>query len=288
MAVYERTYKRYVGETTPSWARILVLPRYIFRDVFKSKFFLIVFLLGFLWPLAFAVSIYLRNNATFLEAFPSFDIDDFLAIDASFFRLLLQVQFPFAFVTTLFVGPGLISRDLANNSLPLYLSRPFSRSEYVLGKFSVLAVLLSAVTWMPGWALFALEGNYAGLGWMTANLQLPIAIFIGSWVWIVTVSLMALALSAWVRWRPVAAFMMLFVILVGAFIGSVLINGLFRVDWGHFMNLTIVIRTVLDSLFGLPIRSGLPQGLAWLSLAAFSGFFLLLLHRKIRAYEVVK
>jgi len=45
---------------------------------------------------------------------------------------------------------------------------------------------------------------------------------------------------------------------------------------------------VIDGLFGFTPRSGLPVGLAWLSLLAFGGFFLFLLHRKIRAYEVVK
>jgi hypothetical protein len=32
-----------------------------------------------------------------------------------------------------FIGPGLISPDLHNNALSLYLARPFSRAEYVLG-----------------------------------------------------------------------------------------------------------------------------------------------------------
>ena len=288
MAVYERTYKRYVGWTTPQWMRFGVLPRYVFQDVFKSKLFLSFFVLGFVFPALSAGVIYLRHNASFLEAFPDFNLDDFLAIDASFFSTLLNVQFPFAFTLALFIGPGLISRDLANNGLPLYLSRPFSRAEYVLGKFAVLAVLLSAVTWVPGWLLFLLEGNFAGVKWMVANVDLAIAIFVGSWAWIATISLMALALSAWVRWRPVAAFVMLFVLFVGAFLGSGLINSLFRVEWGHLMNLTIVIRTVLDGLFGLPVGSGVSYGLAWLSLAAFGGFFLFLLHRKVRAYEVVR
>jgi len=216
MAVYERTYKRYVGEMTPQWARFLVLPRYVFKDVFKSKLFLICFIASFIFPLLNGGMIYLRHNAAFLEAFPDLRLDEFLAIDAGFFRRLLNVQLPLAFVLALFVGPGLVSRDLANNGLPLYLSRPFSRAEYVLGKLSVLAVLLSAMTWVSGWALFALQTNYAGWSWMVANAELAVAMFVGSWVWIALVSLMGLAMSAWVRWRPVAAFMMLLVLLAAA------------------------------------------------------------------------
>lgn len=287
MAVYERTYKRYVGEMTPQWTRFLVLPRYVVKDVFKSKLLLVFYIFSFSVPLLCGGGIYLRHNATFLEVFPDFDFDAVLTIGASFFRWFLYWQCGFAFVLALFVGPGLVSRDLANNGLPLYLSRPFSRAEYVLGKVTVLAVLLSAMTWVAGWALFALQGNYAGWGWMAENAGLAAAMFVGSWAWIALVSLMALAMSAWVRWRPVAAFMMLLVLLVGLFFGG-LINALFRVEWGSLINLTIVIKTMIDGLFGFTPRSGLPVGLAWLSFFAFGGFFLYLLHRKIRAYEVVR
>ena len=50
-----------------------------------------------------------------------------------------------------------MSPDLRNNGLPLYLSRPFSRTEYVLGKMSVLLILLSAITWVPGLLLFLFQ-----------------------------------------------------------------------------------------------------------------------------------
>lgn len=287
MAVYERTYKRYTGAVTPQWMRFLVLPRFVFQDIFKSKLFLIFFVASFIFPLANGGIIYLRHNASFLEAFPDFNLDAILAIDAAFFRRILRVQFFFAFLLALFVGPGLVSRDLANNGLPLYLSRPFSRAEYVLGKFSVLAILLSAITWLLGWALFALEGNFEGWRWMVENARIAAAIFLGSWLWIASVSLLALALSAWVRWRPVAGFLMLMVLLAGGFFGG-LINLLFRVEWGHMVNLPVVIHTVLDNLFGFESRGGIPVGLAWLSLLAFAAACLLLLHKKVRAYEVVR
>ena len=48
----------------------------------------------------------------------------------------------------LLVGPQQVSRDLANNGLPLYLCRPFTRSEYVVGKMSIVVILLSTITWM--------------------------------------------------------------------------------------------------------------------------------------------
>ena len=286
MAVYERTYKRYTAEVTPQWARFLVLPRYVFRDIFQSKLFLAFFVLSFVNPLFHGVVIYLAHHADFLEAFPNIQLGELLAIDAKFFRRIMNVQVYFAFLLALFVGPGLVSRDLANNGLPLYLSRPISRGEYVLGKLSVLAILMSLVTWVAGWALFALQGNLEGWGWMMENLRLPVAIWLGSWAWILTVSLLALALSAWVKWRPVAAFMMLLTLLASAFFGS-LISGLFRAQWAEMINLPIAISTVWDGLFGFESRTGLAIPLGWVSLLAVALASLFLLHRKIRAYEVI-
>ena len=39
MAVYERTYRPYRGALTPEWSRFLVLPRYVYRDIFQKKLF---------------------------------------------------------------------------------------------------------------------------------------------------------------------------------------------------------------------------------------------------------
>ena len=290
MAVYERTYKRYAGVSTPQWTRFLVLPRYVFKDVFASKFFLVFYVVCFLPALYFAGRIYLYHNVgklfTQLPEAAEF-VSEYLAIDAESFMPVIGVQVFLAFFTALFVGPGLVSRDLANNGLPLYLSRPFSRLEYVGGKFSVLAILLSAITWVPGLLLYAMQTGYAGLAWGWENQRIALAILVGFGVWITTVSLLALALSAWVRWRPVAGFLMFMVFLVGGPFGA-LVNGLFSTYWGHTINLSVVMARIWEGLLGLEPSTRLPLGLAWASILVFGAGCVFLLHRKVRAYEVVR
>ena len=287
MAVYERTYKRYTGPTTPQASRFLVLPRYAFRDVFKSRIFTGFYALCFAFPLVGCGWIYLANNLDFLAAYP--EIGEFLAhnmqIDGEFFQVLMNAQSWLAFVVALFVGPGLVSRDLANNSLCLYLSRPFSRTEYVVGKMSVLALLLSGITWMSGLFLIALQTNFKGLAWLGDNIRLALGVFIGSWLWIVSVSLLALALSAWVRWKPVAAFMMLATVLAGIMFGAIAAD-IFNADWPFLFNLPVALNSLWVYAFDMPTSTLAPftasLGLIGLGLAS-----LFLLHRKIRAYEVV-
>src|SRR5687768_16714272 len=204
MAVYEHLYGSYEGVSHTSWSRFLVIPRYALRDVFKSKLFTTVFILCFIYPLISMILVYLHHNTNAL-ALLQINVRELLPIDASFFRTFLEVQGGFAFILTVLVAPPLISRDLSNNALPLYLCRPLSRTEYVLGKMTVIAFLLSLITWIPGLIIFFFQASLSGFEWFGANLWMIGAIFLSSSVWIVLLSLLALAISSLVKWRVVAS-----------------------------------------------------------------------------------
>ena len=55
-----------------------------------------------------------------------------ISINVTFFMSLLGWQSMLALFLASFIGPGLVSPDLANNALSLYLARPFSRVEYAV------------------------------------------------------------------------------------------------------------------------------------------------------------
>ena len=289
MAVYKQAYKNYDGPLTDEKWRFWVLSRYAFSQVFSGRLFLIYFVLCFIPMLVGGFFIYLHHNLDVLLAF-QIPVGDLLAVDADFFAVLMGVQSTLAFFMAAVVGPGLVSPDLTNGAMPLYLSRPLTRTEYTLGKFAVLSVLLSLITWVPGMFLFLMQTSLEGAAWMFANLRIAMAIMTGAWIWIATVSLLALALSAWVKWRPVAAGMLFGVFFVSAGFGGA-INGILRTDWGWMMNLPMVISAIWRRLFtGAPpsLREyPLPMWSAWLSLAIVCGISIYLLSRKIRAYEVV-
>src|SRR6185295_18341523 len=123
-----------------------------------------------------SILIYLHYNLEALGVM-KLQASQLLAIDAAFFESLMGYQvFFLGFLVALLAGPGLVSADLANNALPLYLSRPFSRTQYVLGKGAVLVLLLSAITWVPGLLLFLFQGSLAGSAWLGANLRIGLAI----------------------------------------------------------------------------------------------------------------
>src|SRR5205807_9644984 len=104
---------------------------------------------------------YLTHNLSFLKTF-NIPAGNFLEINGRFFSVFCNVQGGMAYLLTAFVGPSLVSPDLNNNALPLFFCRPFSRTEYVAGKMSVLLFLLSAITWVPGLILFTIHASLSG------------------------------------------------------------------------------------------------------------------------------
>lgn len=293
MAVYERGFRRYAGTLTPAWSRFLVLARFAYEQVFRSRLLTAFFALACVAPLVFAVVIYLHHNLSAI-AFLEIDVADLVPIDARFFYVFLSVQSGLGFVLTAFVGPALVSPDLAHNALPLYLARPFSRGEYVLGKLTVLVGLLSAITWVPGLLLFLLQAFLEGAGWGMANARVALGLLLGSWVWILGNGLLALALSAWVRWRPVAGALYFGATLVSAGFANA-VAGTFDTRWGHLVNIDLLYKTLWCALFGLPqgflneqVLGTLPVPAAGAALAVFAFLCLALLARKVRAYEVVR
>lgn len=309
MAVYEHLYGAYQGESHSAWSRFLVIPRYALREVFKSKLLVTIFILCFIYPLIATILVYLHHNANAL-ALLQINVRELLPIDRSFFRTFLEVQGGFAFILTVLVAPPLISRDLSNNALPLYLCRPLSRTEYVLGKMSVIVFLLSLVTWIPGLVIFFFQASLAGFAWLLANLWMIWAIFFGFMVWIILLSLLALAVSSFLKWRVVASGALLGMFFVPSAFGQI-INNLFLTRSGHLISLWATMNSIWRGLFGLferqtgqirgrvsnPVFDGQivdivmlepPLWVSWLVIALVCAVCVWLLSRKVRAYEVIK
>jgi hypothetical protein len=149
MAVYKRTYKAYTGALTPQWSRFLVLSRFSFATLFDSRLFTAFTVLCFVPFLIGFAFIYISHSLT-AQLILGLSTRNPVPIDGTWFVMYLAVQSWLGFFLTAWCAPGLISQDLANNALPLYLSRPLSRPEYLLGKIMVLATLLRHVDSRPG------------------------------------------------------------------------------------------------------------------------------------------
>jgi ABC-2 type transport system permease protein len=286
MAVYKRGYQRYDGPRTGRWTRFTVLPRYAWGRLYQQRLVILLTMLALVWPVLCAGFVYLTNHAELLQGLEA-EFRQFIQVDGRFFSIFMYVQAVFAIFLAALAGPGLIAPDLANNALPLYLSRPLTRWSYALARLIVIVGMLSVVTWIPGLILFGLQVALAGGWWFLANWTLGAGMVVGFLLWLLVLSLVAMASSAYVKWRVVAGAVSLafFFLLAGV---AEMIDEVFRVTWGHVLDPAWAVNRVWCSLLGVDPPAGPDALTSVLSLAGFVVVLIVVIERKLRPVEVVR
>ena len=147
--------------------------------------------------------------------------------------------------------------------------------------------MLSIVTWIPGLLLFALQVGLAGGWWFLANWTLGAGVVAGFLLWLLVLGLVAMASSAYVKWRIVAGAVSLafFFILTGV---SEMIDNVFRVKWGHILDPAWAVNRVWCTLLGVDPPDGPGARASMLALAAFVLLLVMVIERKLRPVEVVR
>ena len=286
MAVYKRTYKAYNGPLTPAWSRFTVLSRYGLSTLFTSRPFTAYTVLCFVPFLVALAFVYLVNSST-AQAILNLGSNHPVVNNKVSFAFLV-VEGWMGFLLAAWGGPGMITKDFANHSVQLYLSRPLSRAEYLFGKASVLGILLSCTTWIPALILFFVQAQMAGHGWVWKNLWMAGAIVLSCLIGIAIVSLLSMALAVWVKWRIVATILMGAVFFLMPVIGA-LMSAILRTPWGNVIDIPFMIVIIWAHLFRIPTGSGfdvVPLWAAWASTLSLCAFCFWLLDRKLRAREV--
>ena len=264
----------------------MVLPRYTWQRLYQQRLVVLLTMLAFVWPLLCAGFVYLTNHVDLLQGLdPEFKA--FIQVDGRFFSVFMYVQGACAVFLAALAGPGLIAPDLANNALPLYFSRPLTRGSYALARLTVIIGMLSVVTWIPGLILFGLQVGMAGGWWFLANWTLGAGVVLGFLLWLLVLSLVAMASSAYVKWRVVAGAVSLafFFILTGV---SEMIDQVFRVNWGHILDRAWAVNRVWCALLGVETADGPAPVACVLSLTMFVLLLGLVIERKLRPVEVVR
>jgi ABC-type transport system involved in multi-copper enzyme maturation permease subunit len=287
MAVYKRSYKSYDGPVTLVRDRWLAVTRYSLSMAFSSRISIVLFVLCLVPPVIGTLVIYLMNNELVLATMQLGKAP--FGIDNKFFVFFLEIQSWLALFLTAWIGPATIAPDLSNQALPLFLSRPLSRTKYVLGKVLVLAGVLSIVTWLPLLLMFTVQSQLSKTAWFTSNWYMLPGIFLGCWLWIAVLSLVSLAVSSWVRWRIVATGATIAILLVPAGFGQV-VNVVMRTRWGTLVNVPYLMTLIWTHLLRVPLpfpERELPLSMAWVAMLGAAAISLLVLHRRIVARQVV-
>jgi ABC-type transport system involved in multi-copper enzyme maturation permease subunit len=150
--IHDQGYRRYTGIKTPGRGWWVIASTTI-RAELRRKRVVALLLVSWLPFLVRAVMLYVGANfqqATFLVATPDT------------FREFLGWQNVFVFFVAILIGAGLIADDRRANALPIYLSRPLTRTEYIVGKLAVLGAFLAFITWVPVMLLLLLQLIFSG------------------------------------------------------------------------------------------------------------------------------
>ena len=292
MAIFLKAYRGYEGDLSSTFDRTLVIFRYALADVFQSRLFVGYFFVCLLLPVGLTCFLYVYHNIDLLMSF-EVPLGELPTINGEFFAIAMQMpQNVLIFFLVVALGPTMISPDLRNNAMPLYLSRPISKGNYILGKLMVLPVLGSLISWIPALILFGLQSFLAGSEWMLENLQIPVAAIITSLSWIICLSLLAFTVSAFVKWKAVSR-IAFFGILFFASLAGEIIEEIFSGAGGYLVNvfaghqvMMAVLYDASDNLI-LEFSETMTAEKAAMQLTVISVVALGVLYHRIRAYQAV-
>ena len=285
MAVHSHVFRPYEGPRTSTRNRWLVVARYALAEALAQKRTIVLLVAAAFPLLGGAVLVYLRHNVEAIEIL-KVPLEALLPIDAKFFSTVLTIQCWIAFLLTAATGAKVLVNDLRDNALPLYLSRPLTRVEYVLGKATAIAVLTSLVTWIPSLLLVGLQMSLEP-SWIAPNWWIAPAIFVAAWTAIPLFAVVCLAVAAVLRRRAAAeaAFVALFFVV--PLIAKV-VDEFLHVDWWVRFFVPAIFEALWTPLFRLQQSNGLSAGGALLSLAVALVLASAVLLRRVRAWEVIR
>ena len=278
MPIHDRSYRRYTGVREEPGTAWLVITVTGIRTMLSKKLFLWVMLAAWGQFFVRAVIIYLSANFTNL---------DILAPSVETFRRFFEIQGIFVFFVTVYVGSGLIASDRRSNALPIYLSKPLTRAEYVAGKLGILLCLLLLVTFVPAMALLFVQLMFsASLTFVRENLFLIPAITLYALVEVLLASCTVLALSSLSSSPRYTAMLYAGAVLFTDALFTTLrgITGSSALAWVSFR---ANLGQIGDVIFRLHPRFESPWPLSLLVVVALIALSLSVLERRVRGVEVV-
>jgi ABC-2 type transport system permease protein len=155
MPLYDLSYRRFEGARTSRLRRSLALSLSAGSLLVKRRSFLLLLAACWVPAVVRAAQIYVSRQ------FPT--APEIFIITPDTFREFLsqQVRFLPVVLVSLATGASAIAADFASGAFTVYLSKPISRFDYLLGKAMPVAASVTAVTLVPALALLLLHQSLA-------------------------------------------------------------------------------------------------------------------------------
>jgi ABC-2 type transport system permease protein len=277
MPIYEQTYRRYEARGHLRTIRFWPITREALGLIVAKRAYLGLLALGWIPFLLRLVQVFALTRVP--------ELARVTPLDGRLFGEFLNWQMVPMLLLTTFGGAGLIANDLRTGAILVYLSRPLTRRDYILGKFCVLLALNLSVTLVPGGLLYVLSSALGPEQLLKGSLAwvLP-AIVLDSLVLASVVSLVALVTSSLSRSAGVAGLAFFGLMVVFDVVVQILRRFL-QQDSVALLSIRGDLRALGDALFGLS-EGAMPWG-ALLVLAMVCLSCVAVLGSRVRAVEIV-
>ena len=281
MPIYDQAYRRYEARGPLRALRFWPITREGLRLVLVRRWFLALLAAAWLPFVVQVIRIYIVTR------FP--EANRILPVDGRLFGELLSWQAAFTMFIAIFGGAGLVANDLRTGAILVYLSRPLTRRDYVLGKLGVLLALNLSVTLAPALALYAVALALApDLFWSWSLAWIGPAVVAQSLAISLVMGLVVLAVSALSRSARVAG-LGFFGLLIGLDVARGILYAFYRRPETALLSLQADLRSLGVALFDLGERAvTLPWAYPAAVLLAVCAACLLILRSRVRAVEIVR
>jgi ABC-2 type transport system permease protein len=281
MPIYEQTYRRHEARGSLRRVRFWPITREALRLILARRLFLVLLFVACVPFLARVIQVYVVTR------FP--EAGRILPVDGRLFGEFLLQQWLWMLVITIFGGAGLIANDLRTGAILVYLSRPLTRRDYVLGKLGVLMLLNLSVTLVPGLLLYLIALALApdqflkwDLAWIGPTIVLQSAVMS------LVMSLVGLAVSSLSRSARVAG-IGFFAVVAGLEVARGILYAMYRRPETALISFRASLQSLATALFGLGERAvSLPWFYPAGVLAVVALGCLLVLRSRVRAVEIVQ
>ena len=277
MPIHDQGYRRYQGRRAVHGRAWWIIARTHFLAALKYRPFVVLLVFSWVPFVGRAVQFYLASSIQQVAM---------LAATAQTFRDFLDQQGLFVFLVTIALG-GAIADDRRANALQLYLSKPLTRTEYILGRLVPALGCLLGVTFVPAILLVLLQIAFSGsTAFIGQNLFLLPAITLVSFTQALLASCTILALSSLSKSRRFVSIMY-----AGLIFFTTAMYQLLRQITGSRAWAAIspgdMMDVVADAVFRVRANPPVPVLVAVLVIVLLIAASFWVLERRVRAVEIV-
>jgi ABC-type transport system involved in multi-copper enzyme maturation permease subunit len=238
--IYDQSYAHWEGHMEGRILRWLPITLNGIRLAFRSKVFLVVFCLAL-------IPFVVRIGMVFIFNMLPDELDDnrmrnWASVDATFYHnYLSRDQLISVILMCLFVGCGLIARDLKVRALEIYFSKPIKLLDYLAGKFATMAFFMLCMSLFPSLLIFLADYLLSEEGTFLSKASHLPGVFLVSFVLTVTMSMLVLAASSLCRTTRNAA-LLWFGFVVSLMIAGMILKPVFSLASLELIDLRMSIR----------------------------------------------